>query len=227
MFTAWLKLLAGRVSERARRARNRQLLDFIAVLSAEGRVRRILDMGGRASCWRAFGLDELRRLGAHVTIVNAEPEPAPAEADVMAFVTGDACDLSGFADGAFDLVHSNSVIEHVGDDARQEAFAREARRLAPACYVQTPYFWFPIEPHFLSLGFHWLPERVRVRKLMRRDYGHHRREETEAAALATVRSARLLTRRRLAALFPDAGIVEERILGLVKSIIAVRRAAAG
>lgn len=214
---------AARLSDSARDQRRDLLLDMLHGLP--GGRRRVIDLGGRAAYWRAMGLEKLRGLGVHVTLVNLEQERVPpAEADLFSFLHGDACSLPDHADDSFDFVHSNSVIEHVGGRARRQAFASEVRRLAPAYFVQTPYFYFPVEPHFLSLGFHWLPERVKIRRLMRQDLGHHRREATVESARATVRSARLQTGQQMRELFPDATIVHERLFGLVKSLIAIRRA---
>jgi hypothetical protein len=125
-------------------------------------------------------------------------------------------------DESFDIAHSNSVIEHVGDWERVESFAITTRRLAPRYYVQTPYFWFPIEPHFSALFFHWLPEVTRARRVMKRDLGFNPRATTVAEAMRSVQSARLLDKAMMRALFPDARLEEERVLGLTKSLIAVR-----
>jgi hypothetical protein len=62
------------------------------------------------------------------------------------------------------------------------AFAREVRRLAPSYFVQTPNFWFPMEPHWMVPAFHWLPAPVRVQMFMRFDLGHARRTDTVGAA---------------------------------------------
>ena len=64
----------------------------------------------------------------------------------IAYVQGDACALP-FGDGAFDVVHSNAVIEHVGGRERQEAFVREALRVGRRVFLTTPNRWFPVEVH--------------------------------------------------------------------------------
>lgn len=89
---------------------------------------RIVDLGGSEYVWKLFDHNY------HVTLVNL-PGFNPPVSDPNRFdhVEADACDLQGtFSDNSFDAVFSNSTIEHVGDEARQEAFAAEARHLAPA-----------------------------------------------------------------------------------------------
>ena len=74
------------------------------------------------------------------------------------WVAGDGRCLP-FRDGAFDVVFSNSVIEHVGDAASQERFAREVARVGRGFWVQTPNRWFPVEQHLMTPLVHWLPKR--------------------------------------------------------------------
>ena len=78
------------------------------------------------------------------------------------FVRADACEGLPFADREFDLVYCSSVIEHVAP-ARRAAFAAELRRVGRGWFVQTPAYSFPIEPHSLLPGAHWLPVRLRRR----------------------------------------------------------------
>jgi len=75
------------------------------------------------------------------------------------YVQGDACALP-FPDGAFDVVHSNAVIEHVGGRQRQEAFVREAVRVGRRVFLTTPNRWFPLEVHTRLPFVHWLPDAV-------------------------------------------------------------------
>ena len=209
---------------RARRRRARRLTQIIGDVARARGGCRIVDLGGEAAYWRGFDLEAFRAWGVRITLVN--PEPQAVDHPILTARIADACDLGAIGEGAFDLAHSNSTLEHVGEWSRMAAFASNLRRLAPSYYVQTPYFWFPIEPHFLALGFHWAPEVVRVRALMRRRFGHHRRADTVQEAVETVRSARLLDRTQFTALFPDAGHETERFFGLAKSLIAVRLAGA-
>jgi len=208
----------------ARRQRARELDRLIETIAAARGGCRIIDLGGEPGYWRSFDLERLRARKVSITLVNIKAERV--DDPLFQAVEGDACDLAGFASGDFDLAHSNSTLEHVGEWSRMTAFANEIHRLAPSHYVQTPYFWFPIEPHFLSPGFHWRPETSRVRAMLRRGHGHHPRCASVTEAVETVRSARLLDRTQFQALFPQSTLSTERFAGLAKSLIATRLQAA-
>jgi hypothetical protein len=212
------------LASRFRRARARHVVGLIEAIAARGKGCRILDLGGRALYWNSlFERDFLERSGVKVTLVNLEPIEHDGD-PMFEAVQGDATRLY-YPDNAFDLVHSNSVVEHVGDWARMEAFARETRRLGPSYYVQTPNFGFPIEPHFSSAFFHWTSEQARARALMRRRHGFCGPAADMGDAMRMVQHARLLGRRQFRFLFPDARYPDERILGLTKSLVAVRQGA--
>jgi hypothetical protein len=144
------------------------------------------------------------------------------ESDLFVEQTGDACNLPSFADNSFDIAHSNSVIEHVGDWERVEAFAKETRRLAPVYHVQTPYYWFPVEPHFLIPIIHWLPEGFRAKIFLHISFVPRGLSPNMGAAMRRVESAYLLDRAQMAYLFPDAQIRFEWFGPFAKSLIASR-----
>src|ERR1700693_501525 len=98
--------------------------------------------------------------------------------------------------------------------------ASEVRRLAPLYFLQTPYFWFPVEPHNRTLFFHWLPEPIRVSMLMRKPRGHWGKAPNVDIAMRQIQSASLLDVRMFGALFPDAIIARERVSWITKSLIA-------
>lgn len=84
-----------------------------------------------------------------ITILNL-PGIARAEhrsRHALTYVSGDACCAPQYPDKSFDVVFSNSVIEHVGDDEKQAQFALEVRRIGKSYWVQTPSKYFPIEAH--------------------------------------------------------------------------------
>lgn len=208
------------LANRMRRARSRHVVELITTIAAREGQCRILDLGGRVDYWSLFDRAFLEASGIHITLVNFET--IEATDPMFTAMQGDACDLSRFADNSFDLVHSNSVVEHVGDWPRMEAFARETRRLAPSYYVQTPYFWFPIEPHFSTAFFHWRSEQSRAKALMRRAHGFSERAKDMGEAMREVQDARLLDKAQFGYLFPDARYVDEKLAGLTKSLIAIR-----
>jgi SAM-dependent methyltransferase len=75
------------------------------------------------------------------------------------YVQGDALSLP-FADGEFDVVFSNAVIEHVGGRDEQRRFVEESLRVARRAFITTPNRWFPLEVHTRLPLVHWLPDAV-------------------------------------------------------------------
>ena len=154
-----------------------------------------------------------------ITIVNVDSSPSDDPPFYIRY--GDACNLSEFPDNSFTIVHSNSVIEHVGHWSQMSAMAGEVRRLAPHYFVQTPNFWFPYEPHYRRLFMHWYPESLRAARILRRPQGFMV-ADTYAEAMTEVQNINLLTKRQMTELFPDAVLRRERIGPFTKSLIAIR-----
>src|SRR5213078_1617346 len=109
-------------------------------------------VGGTPETW------ELVAVRPRVTLLNT-PRTRAELAGAAWWVAGDGRALP-FRDGAFDVVFSNSVIEHVGDADSQRRFAAEIMRVGRAFWVQTPNRWFPVEQHLLTPLIHWLPKAV-------------------------------------------------------------------
>jgi Methyltransferase domain len=132
---------------------------------------------------------------------------------------------SPFADASFDVVFSNSLIEHLGTEERQRAFASEVRRLSKDGYfVQTPNRWFPIEPHYLAPLVQFVPQRIRPTVIRwMTPFGWLTRPSREGCR-RICSEIRLLSAHEMRRLFPDAEIVRERFFGFTKSLIAVRPA---
>ncbi len=213
----------------ASRLRRRRIQGLVGLVRAAHATRgevTVLDLGGTAAYWRAFPTDVLEQCDVCVTLLNlpdSEVQPVPLPARFRA-VEGDACRLVNYQDRSVDIVHSNSVLEHVGGWTQMESFAREVRRVGKAYFVQTPNFWFPIEPHFMMPAFHWLPKPARVWLVQRAGFGHLRRQESVAEAARLIESIELIDRSMFRSLFPDAEHVTERFFGLPKSLLAIRKA---
>lgn len=204
------------------RARRSVLLGrLIRSLHAEhGRVD-VIDVGGAASYWRVFSETFLEAHGVRVTLVGPELGGEGDGAGRFRSVRGDGCDLRAFGPDAFHIAHANSVIEHVGDWERMVRFASELRRVGVVHYVQTPNFWFPIEPHYVAPFVHWLPEPLRIRLVRTFAIGHFPRANSVDQAVRAVESARLLDSTMMRALFPDSVLHTEWFLGFPKSFTAV------
>lgn len=199
------------------RLRSRRFLLFEQLADRLPRPLSIIDIGGTTAFWERRGWADHDDVS--ITLVNLVAQEQRYAGIVPTM--GDATALAEHRDNSFDIAFSNSVIEHLFTLEAQTSMAREVQRVARAYWVQTPNFWFPIEPHFLMPAWHWLPEATRVAILRRRGVGWAGRIPDAETAREVVREHRLMRRDELARLFPDASMVAERFGGLVKSWTAV------
>lgn len=186
-----LARLASPIAAGARRRRHER---FFALTGLQPGAR-ALDIGCGALGLRALE-PELLIIG--VDLIERPDYPGP-------FVRADAAAGLPFADDEFDLAYCSSVIEHVPPD-RRAAFAAELRRVGRGWFVQTPARSFPIEPHSLLPGAHWLPPALR-------------KPYWRLGAAGAWEDISLLSRREMEALFGPA--LPERFGPLVKSWVCV------
>lgn len=205
------------LATRLRRERFKLLLDMIGGASSVS----ILDVGGTAQYWDTViaGTDLAPRL--RVTLLNLQPSRGEPRAHLVEMV-GDGRYMPQFADKAFDIVLSNSTIEHVGGFEDQRRMAEEIRRVGRRYYVQTPNRYFPIEPHFMFPFFQFLPVSWRTWLVRHFELGWIPKLPDALEAQRMVESVRLLDRSQMRRLFPDARIFDERFGGLVKSFVAYK-----
>ena len=176
----------------------------------------MLDLGGYPYHWRGTGIP------SPVLCANIDVPPGMEQfGPQFKIIKADATRLD-FPDNSFEVVYSNSVIEHLGSWDKQQAFAREARRVGRRLWIQTPARWFPIEPHLIAPLVHYLPASVQRHLLRYGTVWGWITKPTRAQVDAFLAEVRLLTFREMSALFPDCRILKEKFLGLTKSYIAVR-----
>jgi SAM-dependent methyltransferase len=179
----------------------------------------MLDVGGTTAMWEQAGVP----VGA-LHVLNLEARWLMRDnPDAITPLVGDALNLP-VADGAYDIVFSNSVIEHVGTWENQLRFADEVRRVGKRIWLQTPAREFFFEPHYLTPFIHFLPKGAQ-RRLLRwfsfSAWGWLTRPTPEGIA-AMVDEIRLLSHAEMKALFPDCLIMKETFAGMTKSYIAFR-----
>jgi hypothetical protein len=171
----------------------------------------VLDLGGTTNTW----LQEAPVQPKHVTIVNTYPLVDPG-LHWMTVTMGDATTMRYWGDRV-DFVYCNSVIEHVGGHERRVGLAETVVKLAPEFWVQTPYRYFPLEPHWRFPGMQFLPTNARA-AISRNWIGNPGyRGKTKGESIEDVLSIELLTKTEMRWYFPTADV---KITG--KSLIAAR-----
>jgi len=195
--------------------RRRRFAFFQSLLSRLERPVHILDVGGTETYWKMMELTA----GDQVFITLLNLTQNDVSLPNVTSIAGDARAMLA-KDASFDVVFSNSVIEHVGTYQDQLQMAKEIRRVGKRYFIQTPNKYFPLEPHFFFPLFQFLPINIRVLLLQNFKLGWFSKTPDKVKAREIVEGIRLLDKREFLSLFPNAEVYEEKILGMTKSFVA-------
>lgn len=176
---------------------------------------RVLDIGGMSHFW--MGQDLLKGGKLEITLLNLSAEAIDIPG--LSSMVGDATDLCQFPDDSFDLVFSNSVIEHLYTWENQQKMAREAVRVGRKYFIQTPNRHFFAEAHYALPFVQYLPKSWTYFLLTKTRLSRGNKwNPTDAQQYLD--EIRLLDRREFKQLFPKAAIYDEKFLGMTKSFTA-------
>lgn len=175
---------------------------------------KILDAGGTQSFWSTMGMT---KEDVQIVLLNLTEDQVMYQN--FQSIVGDVRDMSQFKDHEFDVVFSNSVIEHVGNFSDQLRMADEIKRVGKRYFLQTPNRHFLIEPHFFFPLFQFLPRAMQIWLVAHFSLGSYPKIPDKQEAMKAIDGIRLLTKKELKILFPNATFFEEKFLGLTKSYI--------
>lgn len=176
---------------------------------------KVLDVGGTSYFWEDKKIFQSGRL--HITLLNLTVEKNLPEN--MTSVTGDATQMPEFGDDSFDLVFSNSVIEHLYIWENQEKMAKECMRVGKYFFIQTPNKHFPVEAHYVLPFVQYIPNGVTYWILTNTKLSRGIRWSTTDAK-QYLDEIRLINFSEMKRLFPSASIFKEKFMGLNKSFTA-------
>lgn len=175
---------------------------------------KVLDLGGSIHFWFESGLIDHVGQVVIYNISSSEVDIASQSSDKITFEIYDGMHLPE-NDQTFDLVLSNSVMEHIPRSDREQV-TLEMMRVGKRGFVQTPALEFPIEPHFVLPFIHWLPRSV-GRRLVRLSPWALLSRHPQEVQDAYFSEVSLLSKRAVMRLFPGKNIRAERFIGLPKA----------
>jgi len=198
--------------------RNRRFFIFESLIKENfeiGSELNILDVGGAAYFWR--DKEFLNKYNVKIILLNLEISDTGHPQ--LESVIGDATNLSNYEDDSFDLVFSNSVIEHLYTWENQVKMAKECMRVGKRHFVQSPNKHFLIESHYTLPFAQYLPQKLLFNILTKTKLSQTRKWDAEAAQ-QYLEEIRLLTGTEMKTLFPNSKIYKEKFLGMTKSFVA-------
>ena len=215
----------GSITNKMRKERLKIFEDFFIGLFKEridnNEKVKILDIGGTYNFWETMDFRYIAN--CQITLVNIHeilPSEGKSYTNIVS-IKGDATNLLNILDKSYDLVFSNSCIEHVGKEPEWHKMATEMKRVADHFFLQTPNKYFPIEPHFMFPFFQYFPVNIRALfiRCFRMQFGSYPRGKDWKDALLIADSIKLLSYKDLRELFPNANIEREQFLVFTKSFM--------
>ncbi len=202
----------------AAKARKKRFDFFLKELQKLNKPLKILDIGGTQGFWEMMNFTDQEDIKIYLLNLEHQEVRFPN----FKSLKGDATNLHEFEDNYFDLVFSNSVIEHLFVWDSQVKMANEIQRVGKNYFIQTPNYWFPVEPHFVFPFFQYFPKNIRVQLIMNFSLGHHKKYDDKNIAEQKVEEIKLLSIGKMKNLFPNAKIYLDKFMGLNKSIVAYK-----
>lgn len=206
----------AKVSPMFRRKRMKLFFDTLAPRMSD----KLLDLGGYPFNWIQYGA-----IVSRLDVLNLDPiqySHPEAERCNIRTIHGNACQLTN-EQVDYDIVFSNSVIEHLGSWENQVKFAENARKAGKRLWIQTPARSFPVEPHYICPFIHYFPVSIQRRLIRHFTPWGLMTKPTRSQVDGKILELRLLSYAEMRTLFPDCRIIKEKFFGvLTKSYIAVR-----
>jgi Methyltransferase domain len=201
------------VSNSSRKKRMDFFLEFCDKL---GKPLRILDLGGSDYHWRNSVFRNNKDY--HITVINTENQNTKDFTNIC-FIKKDVRDLEFFDDKEYDIVYSNSLLEHLNNFEEQKKMGDEVKRIGKHYFIQTPNYYFPVEPHFLFPFFQFLSDDAKTWLVSKYKLGWFMKQDDKVKARELATSVRLLKKNELKKIFSDGKIYNEKFFFLNKSFV--------
>lgn len=174
-----------------------------------------MDVGGTDYFWKNSLIPDIPN--TEIILLNLHQEFS--DHPNIVGMKGDATSMLEFETGSFDLIFSNSVIEHLYTFENQQKMANEVMRVGKYFFIQTPNKYFPVEAHYALPFAQFYPKSLTYFLLTKTKLSRLRNWDPKDAQ-QYLDEIRLLDEQQMRDLFPKTEIYQEKVMGLVKSISA-------
>lgn len=198
--------------------RKRRFQIFREIIAGLDKPLNILDIGGTIDFWVKMDYHTIQ--GINIVIINLYKQES-GFSNIKCMI-GDGRDMSIFDDESFDIVFSNSVIEHQGLKDDRVRMAEEIKRVGKGYFIQTPNYYFPLEPHYRVPFFQFFPRSIKAFILRNINMGRIKKTDDPEKIHYELDRIYLLKKYELMELFNDCRILKERFFSLTKSFIAYK-----